>query len=103
MLENITLTKTKSSISETLETILGDYKVVSNITVEGDRITRLNGYVGKAEAEAYMGETTSWNASKRNGEWGVDFDWMSVAKNDEVTDLVIAVVNAVVAQYEVAE
>jgi hypothetical protein len=46
---------------------------------------------------------TSWYANKQNGKWGTRIEWVANDENDAVSDLVVAVVDAVVAQYEVAE
>ena len=104
-MDEITFNKTKSSLSETLETIVNDYKVVSNITTEAGKMKRLSGWVSKvnqSEHDMMMEDTISWNASQRNGKWGVSFDWVSNDDNDELTDLVVAVVNKIVADYQAA-
>lgn len=104
-MDEITFNKTKSSLSETLETIVNDYKVVSNITTEAGKMKRLSGWVAKvnqSEHDMMMEDTISWNASQRNGKWGVSFDWVSNDDNDELTDLVVAVVNKIVADYQAA-
>lgn len=99
----ITLNKTRSRVTDTLEVVNGDYKVIANVVVEADVIKQLNGYVTKAESNGeYMGDTIAWNASKRNDVWGASFDWVANEANDEVTDLVVAVINLIVADYEAA-
>lgn len=100
----ITLNKTRSRVTDTLEVVNGGYKVTANVVVEADAIRSLNGYITpvQAENEPMMGDTISWNASQRNGKWGVSFDWVSNDDNDELTDLVVAVVNKIVAEYQAA-
>lgn len=99
----ITLNKTRSRVTDTLEVVNGNYKVTANVVVEENLIKQLNGYVAKvAEENEVVVDNISWNASKRNDVWGVDFGWVANDKNDEVTDLVVATVNAIVADYEVA-
>lgn len=99
----ITLNKTRSRVTDTLEVVNGDYKVIANVVVEAGAVKQLNGYVTKVNTEAeVMEDTISWNASKRNGKWGVSFDWVSNEENDALTDLVVAVVVKITAEYEAA-
>lgn len=104
-MNEITFNKIKSSLSETLETIVNDYKVVSNITTEAGKMKRLSGWVAKvnqSEHDMMMEDTISWEARTVNGEWGVDLSWTSLGKNDELTDIVVAVVAKIVADYQAA-
>lgn len=104
-MNEITFNKIKSSLSETLETIVNDYKVVSNITTEAGKMKRLSGWVAKvnqSEHDMMMEDTISWEARTVNGEWGVDLSWTSLDKNDELTDIVVAVVSKIVADYQAA-
>lgn len=94
--------KTRSTLTETLEVVQGGYKVVSNIAIESGAIKSLSGYVKpEAEADEPLGvRTTSWSASKQNGEWGVRLDWITLENQDAISDIVTAVVTAIVADYE---
>lgn len=99
----ITLNKTRSRVTDTLEVVNGDYKVIANVAIEESLIKQLNGYVTKIiENTEIISENISWNASKRNDVWGIDFSWLANDKNSEITNLIVAVVNAIVADYEVA-
>lgn len=100
----ITLNKTRSRVTDTLEVVNGDYKVIANVVVEAGAVKQLNGYVTKATTNGeFMGDNIGWNASKRNDKWGVSFDWVSNEENDVLTDLVVAVVVKIAAEYEAAE
>lgn len=101
------LTKTRSTISETLEVVENGYKVTANVTIEKGVIKNLSGSVSKADEvnnnAPYGMSYTNWYANKQNGKWGTRIEWVANDENDVVSDLVVAVVDAVVAQYEVAE
>ena len=94
--------KTRSTLNETLEVVEGGYKVIANVVIEKGAIKSLSGYVKEETdtSEDYSPNTTSWSASKQNDKWGVRIDWLTLEEQDKVSDIVTAVVTAVVAEYE---
>ena len=79
------------------------YKANVNLTVNGGRIENLNGSLRKAEAEEerYM-DGISLHAYKRNEKWCTSVDGVSNEENDLVTDICVAIVDKIVAEFEIA-
>ncbi len=94
-------TKTRSTLSETMECVKDGYKVVVNVSLEKGEIKNLNGNISKAEVEeGKFVEGTYFNAYKRNGEWRTDVSEVANAEYAKVSALAIEAVDKVVASYE---
>ena len=94
-------TKTRSTLSETMECVKDGYKVVVNVSLEKGEIKNLNGNISKAEVEeGKFVEGTYFNAYKRNGEWRTDVSEVANAEYAKVSALAIEAVDKIVASYE---
>ena len=103
-MEKITLNETSSKIVKVFEPEVEGYKARVNLTVNGGKIENLNGSLRPAEqADGMYVEGISFHAYKRNGKWHTDVDGVSNEENDLVTDICVALVDQIVAEYEAAE
>ena len=94
-------TKTRSTLSETMECVKDGYKVVVNVSLEKGEIKNLNGNISKAEVEeGKFVEGTYFNAYKRNGEWRTDVSEVANAEYAKVSALAVEAVDKIVASYE---
>lgn len=94
-------TKTRSTLSETMECVKDGYKVVVNVSLEKGEIKNLNGNISKAEVEeGKFVEGTYFNAYNRNGEWRTDVSEVANAEYAKVSALAIEAVDKIVASYE---
>lgn len=80
------------------------YKVNVNLTVAEGKIDILNGNVLPLEVEEgrYV-EGARFNAYKRNDKWFTDINGASNEEHDAISDLCVAIVEKVVAEYDKAE
>lgn len=99
----ITLNETQSKITKRIEVIYEDRKVNVNLTINNGKIENLNGNIMPVEQTdgMYM-EGISFHSYKREEKWYTNVNGASNEEHDYVTDLAIAVVDKVVAEYEVA-
>lgn len=99
----ITLNETQSKITKRIEVIYEDRKVNVNLTINNGKIENLNGNIMPLEQQEgmYM-EGISFHSYKREEKWHTNVTGASNEEHDYVTDLAIAVVDKVVAEYEVA-
>lgn len=101
-MEKITLNETSSKIVKVFEPEVEGYKARVNLTVNAGKIENLNGTLRPAtqNEEMYV-EGISFRAYKRNNQWYTDVDGATNAEHDFVTDVCVALVNQIVAEYEV--
>lgn len=80
------------------------YKVNVNLTVSEGKIDILNGNVYPAEmVDGRYVEGARFNAYKRNEKWFTDINGASNEEHDVISDLCVAIVEKVVAEYDKAE
>ena len=103
-MEKITLNETSSKIVKVFEPEVEGYKARVNLTVNGGKIENLNGSLRAAtQNEDVYVEGISFRAYKRNEKWYTDVDGASNEEHDLVTDICVALVDQIVAEYEAAE
>lgn len=96
--------KTRSTLSESMECVENGYKVTVNVSLEKGVIKSINGSIAPAEVpEGQYVEGVYFNAYKRGEEWRTDVGEVSNAEYAKVTEIAVAAVDFVVAQYESAE
>lgn len=103
-MENFVLNETSSKIVKVFEPEVEGYKARVNLTVNAGKIENLNGTLRPAtqNEEMYV-EGISFRAYKRNDLWYTDVNGANNEEHDLVTDICVALVNQIVAEYEVAE
>ena len=80
------------------------YKVNVNLTVSEGKIDILNGNVYPAEmVDGRYVEGARFNAYKRNEKWYTDVNGASNEEHDLISDICVAIVNQIVAEYDKAE
>lgn len=101
-MEKIALNETSSKIVKVFEPEVEGYKVRVNLTVNGNKIENLNGSLRPAtqNEEVYV-EGISFHAYKRNEKWYTNVDGASNDEHDIVTDICVALVDQIAAEYEV--
>lgn len=103
-MENFNLNETSSKLVKTFEPEISGYKGKVHLTVNKGQIENLNGYLRKADEQdnGFM-EGINFNAYKREGKWYTNVSGVSNEENDLVTDICVALVDSIVAEYEHAE
>ena len=103
MIENITMEKVTSRLSETFTTEVEGYKATTNIVVVGGKIESLSGNIYPANGEGEVYDSPRFHAYKKNGKWYTDVNGASNDEQDLISDIAVAIVNKVVAEYDSAE
>ena len=99
----IKLNETQSKVVKKFEVEQDGYKVTIDLTVNAGKIENLSGYVSKLEEDGRMGMGIRFCSYKRNNEWITDVTGASNAEHDLVSDICIAIADAIIAEYEVVE
>lgn len=102
-MEKITLNETSSKIVKVFEPEVEGYKARVNLTVNAGKIENLNGTLRPAiqNEEMYV-EGISFHAYKRNDKWYTDVNGATNEEHDLVTDICVALVDQIAAEYEAA-
>lgn len=96
--------ETQSKLVKRLEVADPTYNVVVNFTIENGKLSNINGsFVKKDVADPYMERGASFQAYKRNEKWYTDVTGAANDENDYISDLAVAIVDQIVAEYEAAE
>lgn len=97
----IRLEEMTSRVVKTFVVEKDGYKVNVNLTVSKGVIENLNGSLRKADAEegAFV-EGITFHAYKRNEKWYTNVNGAANDENDVVTDICVAIVDNLVAEYE---
>lgn len=97
------MTETMSKVSKRLETEVGGYKVVVNLTINNGKIENLNGNINHTPVEEgqYV-EGYYFNAYKRNEEWRTDVSDVPNSEYAKVSEIAVAAVEYAVKKYETA-
>lgn len=97
----INLVEKTSRLVKTFVVEQDSYKATTNLTVEGGKIINLNGTIAPIEQgdEPNYGNP-SFHAYKRNGKWCTDVTGAANDEQDAISDICVAIVNQIVAEYE---
>lgn len=101
---DITLKEKTSKMVKTFIVEHEGYKATVNLTVNGGKIENLRGNVmpvDQDENQAY--NCPSYHAYKRNEKWCTEVSGVANDEHDIVSDICVAIVDKVVADYEVVE
>ena len=104
MEQKLEFQETSSRLVKTLVVKHGCYKANVNITVNGNMIEQLSGTIAPLEqGNEPMYNNASFRAYKRDGKWCTDVNGATNEEQDAISDLCVAIVNQIVAEYETAE
>jgi hypothetical protein len=97
------LSQTKRKCIDTFEVIERDYKVIATVETEEGVIKHIRGTICKDEEiveDTPMRKGTSWYAEKLGEKWGTRIEWVANDEHPAIVDIVVKVVNNLVARYE---
>ena len=103
MEQKLDFQETSSRLVKTFVVEYGNYKTNVNLTVNLGKIEQLSGNVAPIGSEEPTYDNPHFHAYKRNGKWCTDVTGATNDVQDEISDICVAIVNQIVAEYETTE
>lgn len=103
MEQKLEFQETSSRLVKTFVVEHGGYKASVNLTVNFGKIEQLSGNVAPMGSEEPTYNNPQFHAYKRNGKWCTDVTGAANDEQDAISDICVAIVDQIVAEYETAE
>lgn len=98
----LNLTETRSRVTKTVTASSGNYTLTATAVIENNKIISINGTVTDVAATGMAVEYINFEGRRNGDELKVDYRNIAADERDTL-DIISAMVDAVVAKYEVSE